>query len=116
MHPEYAMLPQFDKPTFAQPQGIFACHQQDGHLCAGWVGCHDMSENLGLRLAYYGGWMEPEEIARTLDYVSPIPLFGSGQEAADHGMRDIDNPDVRARRAAERLTNKLKDKKGEASA
>lgn len=38
-----------------------------------------------------------------MDYVSPVPLFASGAEAAAHGMRDIDAPGARARRAIMKL-------------
>jgi len=107
---EYAKLPEYDKPTTEQPQGAFLCHQQDGHLCAGWVGCHDMNESLALRLAAAAGSISLEEVERTRTYESPVPLFGSGQEAADHGGKDVDDPGVRARRTRGRLLEKLKDK------
>ena len=34
-----------------------------------------------------------------------MPLFSSGNEAADHGERDIENPGPEARRAGDRLLN-----------
>lgn len=106
---EYARLPDYDKPTHEQPASMFGCHQQDGHLCAGWVGTHDMGNNLSLRIAAACEHMSSEEIERTLNYEAPVPLFGSGREAADHGMKDLQRPDARARRTADRLTRKLTD-------
>jgi hypothetical protein len=108
-HPtEYAKLPLYDLETYDQPQAAFFCHQQDGHLCAGWVGCHDMEETLAMRLPFHG--LSEEELDKTYDYVSPVPLFASGAEAALHGMRDDAEPDERSRRMNARLRNKLKDK------
>lgn len=37
------------------------------------------------------------------DYVSPVPLFGSGAEAAAHGMADIEDPGPAARAKARQL-------------
>lgn len=96
---EYEKLPRYDGDTIEQllagGTGLFFCHQNDGHLCAGWVGCHDMVHMIALRL---------HEVApETYDYVSPIPLFESGAAAAAHGMMGIDRPDRRARAAIAKL-------------
>lgn len=64
----------------------FFCHTQDGHLCAGWVGCHDMHENLAIRMR------DDLDYDAILNYRCPVPLFTSGAEAAAHGKRDIPNP------------------------
>lgn len=104
---EYEKLPDFDKPTFDQPPAVFACHQQDGRLCAGWVGCHDMDNNLGLRIAAACGHISHEDHQAALDYESPIPLWASGHEAAEHGLRDIAEPDPKAVRTVERLKKKI---------
>lgn len=77
----------------AGADGVFFCHQQTGHLCAGWVGCHDMRENLAILVH-----PAPIDYDAVLDYVSPVALFGSGAEAAEHGKRDIHHPGVAARR------------------
>ena len=61
---EYAKLPDYDRPTHEQPLNMFGCHQQDGHLCAGWVGTHDMAESLSLRIAESCGHISPEEVDR----------------------------------------------------
>ena len=99
---EYAKLPLFDGETFEQAAaGAFApfsCHSSPELLCAGWVGTHDMAENLALRFAARRG-IDPA----VYDYVSPVPLFGSGAEAAAHGMRDLERPGADALRAAAKL-------------
>ncbi|WP_238450874.1 DUF6283 family protein [Micromonospora sp. 4G55] len=103
---EYAKLPDYDAPTALQPHGLFLCHQADGRVCAGWAGCHDGNELLALRLAALQG-MDPDEITATRTYVSPVPLFSSGQEAAAHGMARIEDPPVQARRTIQRLAPKI---------
>lgn len=96
---EYEKLPLYDGETIEQAlkggTRLFYCHQNDGHLCAGWVGCHDTTHLAALRF---------HEVAdETFDYVSPVPLFASGAEAAAHGLSGIDNPDRRAREAIAKL-------------
>lgn len=103
---EYAKLPDYDAPTALQPPGLFLCHQADGRVCAGWAGCHDGHELLALRMAALQG-MSPDEVANTRDYTSAMPLFGSGQEAADHGMARIDDPDPKAKRVIVRLAPRI---------
>lgn len=82
---EYEKLPLYDAPTGDQPSAIFKCHQDDGRACAGWVACNDMAENLAIRLALLDGRLTDDQFDALLDYETPTPLFGSGQEAADHG-------------------------------
>ena len=84
---EYDKLPAYDAPTGEQPPNLFMCHQADGKLCAGWVGCHGM-ELLALRLCAAFGRLDP----KVVDYQSPVPLFASGAGARAHGMADIDEP------------------------
>lgn len=95
---EYDKLPMFDGSTEDQLNAgafaLFHCHSTPAKLCAGWVGCHDMDENLAVRMN-----------ARNLDpavyeYSSPVPLFDSGAEAAAHGMRDLATPGPEAVRKA----------------
>jgi hypothetical protein len=93
---EYQKLPRYDQETFMQPQAAFFCHKQTGDLCAGWVGCHDMSDNLGLRLAVAGDRISADTFDAALDYVSPVELFSSGQAACEHGLADIENPSEQA--------------------
>lgn len=79
-HPEeYAKLPPYDRPTGEQPLAAFMCHATPEHYCHGWAVCHSNRghehELLSLRL-------------RGVDHIPPatVPLFGSGREAADHGL------------------------------
>jgi hypothetical protein len=96
---EYAKLPAYDgdvpEQATAGAFGLFMCHQRDGNLCAGWVGCHDMASNLAVRM--HAGEVDLDAM---LDYESPVPLFASGAEAAEHGAREIDAPGPLAQRKA----------------
>jgi hypothetical protein len=67
-------------------RAVFLCHQNDGPLCAGWAGTHDMDENLAIRLD------RNVDVTACRDYATTVPLFSSGAEAAAHGMRDFENP------------------------
>jgi hypothetical protein len=105
---EYAKLPAFDEPTWAQPGRLFLCHQHDrdddrARVCAGWAGCHDMDENLGLRLAVASGEVTIETWQAVVEYASPVPLFATGAEAAEHGMREIEDPGPAARAAIDKI-------------
>lgn len=100
---EYAKLPQYDGPTFDQPPGVFMCHQQDGRICAGWAGCHDMYESMAVRLAVLDGRIKEDDVDALLDYTTPTPLFASGVEAAAHGRAEIESPSARARKTVDKL-------------
>jgi Family of unknown function (DUF6283) len=89
---EYAKLREYDNETWAQPQGVFQCHQtgpqeRAARLCAGWVGCHG-DELLALRLGVARGDVDPS----VMSYHTEVALFDSGAEAAEHGEADIDAP------------------------
>jgi hypothetical protein len=104
---EYDKLPAYDGEILHQllsgGEALFYCHQQDGHLCAGWVGCHGASNLLAFRF-------HAERIDDSVwGYVSPVPVFASGQEACDHGKAEIDNPGEAAHRMIDRLVRKLED-------
>ena len=101
---EYEKLMKFDGDMgdqFAKGGlGVFDCHQRDGHLCAGWLATHGATNLLAFRLTR-------EEIAPEVwDYKSPVPVFKSGAEAAEHGIRDIDDPGVEANAMINRLYRK----------
>ena len=105
---EYAKLPLYDGPTVAQPPRLFLCHQHDrsddrARVCGGWAGCHDGDHLLALRVAAHSGSITPETAQAIRDYVSPVPLFASGAEAAAHGVREIRSPGPDARRAIEKI-------------
>lgn len=100
---EYAKLRRYDAPTGEQPPGVFLCHTATDRVCSGWAGCHDGNHLLALRFAAMTGSMSPEDIDATIDYVSPVPLFSSGAEAADHGEAEIANPGSEAVAAIEKV-------------
>ena len=99
---EYEKLRGYDgsiqEQAEAEAFGVFNCHQGDGQVCAGWAGCHDMSNNLAVRLAARG-----RNIAPLLEYTTTVPLFSSGNEAADHGEADIGHPSEDAMDTADKI-------------
>ena len=101
---EYHRLPAYDRDTMGQPAAPFACHQQDGRMCAGWVACHDQGQLLSLRI--WGLSASAEDIDAVLDYETDVEVFDSGQEAAEHGLSGVAAPDARARRMIATLTRK----------
>ena len=107
---EYAKLPEYDNPTHAQPLGVFMCHDGDRStdLCRGWLDAIDKENNLALRFACGMGSLSPEIIDLPK---SSTPCFNSGQEACDHGMRDIDCISDKAARKQEQLLNRHPDLK-----
>jgi hypothetical protein len=99
---EYDKLPAYDGTTTEQVMkgalGVFHCHTAPDLICAGWAGCHDMQENLAVRFNW--GKIDGEAV---LSYESPVPLFASGAEAAEHGRRDIEEPSPEARKLASKI-------------
>jgi hypothetical protein len=111
---EYAKLPDYDAPTFEQPPAAFFCHQkavgdEGACLCRGWVGTHDMVNSLGLRMALIAGAIDEDTYRAAIDYVSPVPLFESGAEAAAHGIAEIEQPSDKAQRTVEKIARKRPD-------
>lgn len=98
---EYGKLPRYDGDVPDQlatgATGLFYCHSQQENLCAGWVGCHDMSNTFAVRFNIRD--VDPA----VFDYVSPVPLFASGAEAAEHGKRDLPAPGPEAERKIRQL-------------
>lgn len=101
---EYAKLPAYDRPTSEQPGGLFLCHRQDGRVCAGWAGCHDMANTLAVRLASLS--LPTQVIDAILDYVSPVELWPSGTAAAAHGLAEVEAPGEDAGRLIGKLTRR----------
>jgi len=100
---EYDKLPQYDGETWEQNQAIFMCHQRDGNLCAGWLACHDPKKLLALRMGRVTG----ENIDPSVfDYKTDVPVFASGAEARAHGIRDIKQPDAKAKKMVAGLMRK----------
>ncbi len=102
---EYNKLPGYDGQTWEQAQagatGLFFCHRTPEFLCAGWVSCHDMDNNLAMRLHARRQCVDPA----VYDYESPVPLFATGAQAAAHGLRDIDDPGEAARDNVQQLSH-----------
>jgi Family of unknown function (DUF6283) len=107
---EYAKLPGFDGETWEQTPAVFYCHRQDGKLCAGWAGCHDMAESFGLRLL--AATLDAETLDAVLDYTTDVPLFTSGAEAAAHGRSGIESPPPEAVRLIQKLERQIPRKGG----
>lgn len=103
---EYDKLPGYDESTPFQPVRVFMCHQQNGRLCAGWVGCHDVDHLLSLRIAVADGSLTVDDMQATADYVCPVELWGSGAEAAEHGKADVGWPDREAREVIAKVTRR----------
>lgn len=76
---DYLKLLDYDKPTGEQPFAPFGCHEVPKLFCTGWAQCHGW-ELISLRIAdfFHGPFTIP-----------PIktPLFKSGHEAAEHGLK-----------------------------
>ncbi|ALA06625.1 hypothetical protein SEA_LUMOS_119 [Mycobacterium phage Lumos] len=111
---EYRKLPEYDADMAFQPPGLFLCHQNDrgsdqSRLCAGWVGTHGAENLLALRLAAVFGNMSDRQIQATVDYSTSVPLFASGAEAAEHGIRDIECPGEDAERAISKISTRRDD-------
>jgi hypothetical protein len=98
-HQEYEKLRLYDAPTPEQPSAPFACHATPEHYCHGWAVVHSSRGNefalLALRL-------------RGIRDVPPaaVPLMFSGNDAANHGEADIDEPSLDAVEAIQKLLRK----------
>ena len=94
---EYAKLPPYDAETFAQPFQGFSCHATPDFYCHGWAVVHSNRghayELLALRIDHEA--VVPD---------AAVPLWGSGLEAAEWGMRDIRRP----KKAAKAMVNRLR--------
>jgi uncharacterized protein DUF6283 len=111
---EYAKLEAYDQETAYQPPRLFLCHQNDRfdervRVCSGWAGCHDGDHLMALRVAALTGEITPETAEAVRDYVSPVPLFASGAEAAAHGRSGIEHPGLGAVLAIRKIERKRTD-------
>lgn len=111
-HPdEYAKLPEYDGEIIDQlqagAQGVFMCHQNDGSLCGGWLATHGPKNLLALRLARLSQDIDPA----VWTYDAGVEVFGSGAEAALHGLQDVEAPSAEAQRKINGLV-KLQTKQG----
>ena len=110
---EYDMLADYDGEIADQAQtangvNAFHCHTTPDLLCSGWVGFRPPVELLAVRIGISLGRIDPA----VLDYQSPVPLFGSGAAAAEHGKRDIYAPGPAAK-AAVRKVIRVRERSGD---
>lgn len=96
---EYDKLRDYDRPTGDQPFAAFGCHATPEHYCHGWAVVHTSRGHafdlLALRLL--GIDDVPE---------AGVPLFDSGNDAADWGQRDANDPSPQAHELMDRLMRK----------
>jgi hypothetical protein len=88
---EYQKLPAYDGEIHEQTAtAVFMCHQPaEGHVCSGWLGHREYPEDmLAVRLGILRGVLDQS----CLDYTTDVPLFESGAEAAEHGMKRFLDP------------------------
>lgn len=95
---EYEKLRRYDAPTGDQPLAAFMCHATPERLCHGWAVVHSSRGHdfdlLALRFMFHDAKV-PNEAA--------VPLFASGNEAADYGQRDVTAPTPAAEESISRL-------------
>lgn len=99
---EYVKLPLYDGETFEQVPAVFMCHQGDGNVCSGWLGHREPHDLLAVRLGLATGTLD-ESCA---DYTTDVPLFSSGEEAAAHGLADLETPGPEARAIVSKIERK----------
>lgn len=106
---EYEKLPKYDGGTSDQFMkgsiALFMCHQRDGCLCGGWLLTHDPQQLAALRLSRVDD--------SVWDYAPDIEVWASGQEAHDHGIRDLDRPTPKACSKIAGIQKLMKLKQGE---
>ncbi len=119
---EYNTLRGYDRPTFAQPVTLWLCHHHDRNsprrqVCAGWAGCHDGATLLAVRVALATGLLSVANARAVETYTSPVPLFASGAQAAEHGLADLDTPSLDAVQAIAKFDRRRAtlNRQGEAS-
>lgn len=102
---EYQKLPEYDNETFAQPVGVFMCHDaKDGHtMCRGWLDVHPKEHLLSLRLAAGRGLISPDVIDLP---PSGVPVFETGAAAAEHGLAEIEDPGDQALHVIDKLARR----------
>jgi hypothetical protein len=100
---EYCLLRAFDGDLAEQAAAgathPFLCHSSPRNLCAGWAGHRNPMDLLAVRLGITAGHLD----ITVAYYTTDVPLFQSGAEAAEHGLRDIDRPGPAAIRASLKL-------------
>lgn len=99
---EYAKLPAYDGSTMDQLQNggtaLFMCHQRDGCLCGGWLLTHDRDHLIALRMHR----VDPS----AFEYQPDVEVWGSGAQAALHGLSGVEAPSPEAQRKIDGLLRK----------
>lgn len=104
---EYAKLPEYDAETALQPLGVFMCHNGGGEkICGGWLLTHPREDLLALRLN--ANHIDPS----VWNYAPRVAVFGSGAEAARHGIAGIKKLSPAAERKIDGLLRKRAKEKG----
>lgn len=94
---EYEKLRGYDDRENAAT-GVFLCHHgKRDAVCRGWLSVH--ADSLAVRLAVIFGSIP----AAALSAVVKAPLYASGAEAADAGVRGLKRPGRKARAVIARL-------------
>ena len=111
---EYKKLEPYDHETAEQPAAVWTCHQIDRdsaqrRVCAGWAGCHDGDNLLAVRVAVFQGLMTGEDAQAVVEYVSPVPLFDTAADAAEHGLAEIEYPREQARATIAKISRRRSD-------
>jgi hypothetical protein len=102
---EYQKLPAYDGEIHEQTAtAVFMCHQPaEGHVCSGWLGHREYPEDmLAVRLGIIRGDLDQS----CLEYTTDVALFGSGAEAAEHGMKQFLDPQEDTLSVIRKITHK----------
>lgn len=102
---EYQKLAAYDGEIHEQTSlAVFMCHQPaENHVCSGWLGHREHPEDmLAVRLGIIRGTVDQG----CLEYTTDVPLFESGAEAAEHGMKHFLDPRDDAVKTIRKITRK----------
>ncbi len=99
-HDEYEKLRPYDNPTPEQPFAPFACHATPKHYCHGWAVVHT---NRGHEFDLIALRIHPCHVPP-----AAVPLFESGNAAADHGQKDVKKPSPAAVKVSTTLVKRHK--------
>lgn len=101
---EYEKLRLYDDTAQNQAFIPFHCHQEPEigkpTLCRGWLSVH--CESAAVRILGMQGNVTEEQVYAEVKE----PLYKSGNEAADAGLKGIKRPSKKARKIVERLIKK----------
>jgi hypothetical protein len=105
---EYRKLPTYDNHDFCTANlKVFHCHQEreigKPTVCHGWVSVH--ADGKAVRLACISGLISEEDMARIPIQADPA-LYATGAEACRAGLKGVNRPGKKARRAIERISKR----------